>query len=42
MTYGTPELRLVGAAQNLVLDDQPSEIIGCQPEIVKSEYPELW
>jgi hypothetical protein len=41
MTYATPELLLVGAAQSLVLDDDVSEK-SCRVDFPQSELPELW
>jgi hypothetical protein len=45
MTYNTPELLLVGAAQNLVLGDIGDSGVGCawdSPAIAESDVTELW
>ena len=44
MTYNTPELLLVGAAANLVLDGEPSGAATCflDEPILPSYDPSLW
>jgi hypothetical protein len=33
MRYDTPELLLVGSAQNLVLDDSHKSDVSCEPDV---------
>lgn len=42
MTYSTPELLMIGAARNVVMDDKDSTHPECLVEGGRSWDPELW